>query len=44
MKPLRPNSRQALKTYYEVPMDILENAETLRRAKQPTVSPPRDRA
>jgi DNA transformation protein len=30
MKPFKPNARQTLKTYYEVPADVLEHAETLR--------------
>ena len=25
MKPFRPNARQTLKTYYEVPVDIIED-------------------
>jgi DNA transformation protein len=29
MKPFRPNAKQALKTYYEVPVDVLEDAEDL---------------
>lgn len=29
MKPFRPNAKQTLKTYYEVPVDIIEDAETL---------------
>lgn len=29
MKPFRPNPRQTLKTYYEVPLDVLEDAESL---------------
>jgi DNA transformation protein len=29
MKPLRPNARMTLKTYYEVPADVLEDRETL---------------
>lgn len=29
MKPFRPNAKQTLKTYYEVPADILEDAEQL---------------
>jgi DNA transformation protein len=28
--PFRPNARQTLKSYYEVPADVLEDAETLR--------------
>jgi DNA transformation protein len=30
MKPFRPNRKQTLKTYYEVPADILEDADQLR--------------
>jgi len=30
MKPFKPNARQTLKSYFEVPADVLENAETLR--------------
>jgi len=29
MKPFRPNAKQTLKTYYEVPADIIEDAEQL---------------
>src|SRR5689334_13344273 len=29
-KPFKPSARQTLKSYYEVPADVLENAETLR--------------
>lgn len=29
MQPFRPNARQTLKEYYEVPADIIEDAETL---------------
>lgn len=29
MKPFRPNAKQTLKTYYEVPVDILEDHEEL---------------
>jgi DNA transformation protein and related proteins len=31
MKPFRPNPKQTLKTYYEVPADILEDRELLAR-------------
>ena len=27
MKPFRPNAKQTLNTYYEVPVDVLEDAE-----------------
>jgi len=30
MGPFKPNARQTLKSYYEVPADVLEDAETLR--------------
>ena len=29
MQPFRPNARQTLKSYYEVPVDILEDHEQL---------------
>ncbi len=29
MKPFRPNTKQTLKTYYEVPVEILEDQEAL---------------
>jgi len=29
MKPFRPNQKQTLKTYYEVPIDVMEDAEQL---------------
>lgn len=29
MKPFRPNARQTLKTYYEVPIDVMEDAAQL---------------
>lgn len=29
MKPFRPNAKQTLKTYYEVPPDVVEDAEQL---------------
>jgi DNA transformation protein len=29
MKPFRPNARQTLKTYYQVPVEILEDVERL---------------
>ena len=29
MKPFRPNAKQTLNTYYEVPVDVLEDAEEL---------------
>ena len=30
MKPFKPSALQTLKSYYEVPADVLEDAETLR--------------
>jgi DNA transformation protein len=30
MMPFKPGARQTLKSYYEVPADVLEDAETLR--------------
>jgi DNA transformation protein len=30
MKPFKPKARMTLKTYFEVPADVLENRETLR--------------
>ena len=30
MKPFRPNAKQTLKSYYQVPADIIEDAEELR--------------
>lgn len=29
MKPFRPNVKQTLKSFYEVPVDVLEDAEIL---------------
>lgn len=29
MKPFRPNAKQTLKSFYEVPVDIMEDAEAL---------------
>ena len=29
MKPFRPNAKQTLKSFYEVPIDIIEDAEAL---------------
>jgi DNA transformation protein len=31
MKPFRPNAKQTLKSYYQVPVDIIENADELRK-------------
>ena len=30
MKPFRPNAKQTLKSYYQVPVDIIEDADELR--------------
>jgi DNA transformation protein len=35
MKPFRPNPKQTLKTYYEVPVEIVENAERLAQWANP---------
>jgi len=29
MKPFRPNAKQTLKSFYEVPIDVLEDTEQL---------------
>ncbi len=29
MKPFRPNAKQALKSYYQVPVDVMEDADEL---------------
>ena len=29
MKPFKPNAKQTLKSYYEVPLDVIEDAEQL---------------
>jgi DNA transformation protein and related proteins len=29
MKPFRPNAKQTLKSFYEVPIDVIEDAEAL---------------
>ncbi|MDH4305366.1 MAG: TfoX/Sxy family protein [Nitrospira sp.] len=29
MKPFRPNAKQTLKSFYEVPLDVIEDAEAL---------------
>jgi DNA transformation protein len=35
MKPFRPNAKQTLKSFYEVPVDVIEDPEALTRwAKQ----------
>jgi DNA transformation protein and related proteins len=30
MKPFRPNAKQTLKSYYQIPVDIIEDADVLR--------------
>jgi DNA transformation protein len=30
MRPFKPSARQTLRSYYEVPVDVLEDADTLR--------------
>jgi DNA transformation protein len=30
MKPFRPNAKQTLKSYYQVPVDVIEDADVLR--------------
>jgi DNA transformation protein len=30
MKPFQPNEKQTLKSYYQVPADVMENSERLR--------------
>ena len=30
MKPFRPNAKQTLKSYYQVPVEIIEDADELR--------------
>jgi len=31
MKPFRPNANQTLKSYYQVPVDVIEDADQLRQ-------------
>jgi DNA transformation protein and related proteins len=31
MKPFRPNAKQTLKSYYQVPVDVVEDADELRQ-------------
>lgn len=38
MKPFRPNGMQTLKTYYEVPADVLEDSEQLTHWAQTSAS------
>ncbi len=40
MQPFRPNGKQMLKHYYEVPVDILEDAEQLVLWARSAISPP----
>ena len=40
MQPFRPNGRQLLKQYFEVPIDILEDAEAVRLWARLAVVPP----
>lgn len=40
MQPFRPNGKQTLKHYYEVPVDILEDAEQLTLWARSAVTPP----
>jgi DNA transformation protein and related proteins len=39
MKPFRPNAKQMLKTYYEVPVDIIEDTDQLTAWAGTAVSP-----
>lgn len=41
MQPFRPNGKQVLRHYYEVPVDILEDAEQLRAWAEQAIAPPR---
>lgn len=40
MQPFRPNGKQLLKHYYEVPVDILEDAEQLKVWAHRAIAPP----
>lgn len=40
MQPFRPNGKQTLRHYYEVPVDVLEDAEQLRAWARWAVVPP----
>ena len=40
MQPFRPNAKQLLRHYYEVPVDILEDAEQLRTWARKAIAPP----
>jgi DNA transformation protein and related proteins len=37
MGPFRPNERQTLKSYYEVPPEVLDNSEVLRSCARETI-------
>ena len=37
MKPFRPNAKQTLKSYYQVPVEIVENAEQLAQWAKRTI-------
>ena len=39
MKPFRPNAKQTLKSFYEVPVDVVENAEELTNWAAPAEQP-----
>lgn len=39
MKPFRPNAKQTLKSFYEVPVSIIEDAETLTQWANDAVEP-----
>ncbi len=38
MKPFRPNARQTLKSYYEVPVDVIEDEDRLLRWARPAIA------
>ena len=40
MQPFRPNGKQLLRHYYEVPIDILEDAEQLKVWAHRAIAPP----
>ena len=40
MQPFRPNAKQLLRHYFEVPVDILEDAEQLRTWARQAITPP----
>ena len=39
MKPFRPNAKMTLKTYYEVPVDVIEDAEELTASARAAARP-----